>query len=689
VSALLFAIRSLASRLFLGLALCVMSASAWAAPQPASGSLDLSAWNFQSDGSVSLGGAWRVYHGRWAEEIDGAQPSLRSMPERWTNAGETGRGYATYALTLTLPPAPDGERYAIATGYFYSAYRVYANGILIASSGVPSATADGEVPRVYSLLAPLPPGERTVDLRFEVSNHLRNSGGVFMAPSVGLESAMALNRTWHAAFAFVLLGAMLFAAAYHFLVFWMLPDARSSFWFGAAATVLAVRSALIEPLAPNFYPFVGQDWLWRINFAATMLVIPAVYRFFTLTFPDHVRARYAWPLDVLCGAGAIASLALGADAGAWSIKAMEHYLAPLMLAYLTYGVARAAWDRIPGAQIAAFGWAFSAATATHDILLDNNLVATDINLVPFGFMGFLLCLSGTLAARSNDTLRRTAMRNDDLEIAVADRTQELRAKVAELEASRVALEQARREAVSANVAKSRFLATMSHELRTPLNSILGFSDIIRSETLGPVGDDRYRDYAGHIHDSGSHLLMLIGDVLDISRIEAGKVELRREPLDLGEVCVTALRHAATRERRASEAVTTSFEANLPLVSADERAVMQMVINLVSNAMKFTPEDGRIALATRRRADGGVSVEVADSGVGMEAADIPKALALFSQVDEGHSRRHEGTGLGLPIVKSLIELHGGQLHVTSEKGKGTTVRLDFPAGANVASDAAAA
>ncbi len=689
MSAFLFAIRRLARYLALGLMLCVMSAGAWAAPQPQNGTLDLSTWDFVRDGSVPLDGHWRVYHGRWAHEIDGATPAVRSMPERWTNAGIAGHGYATYALTLTLPPAADGERYAIDTGYFYTAYRVYANGELIASSGAPSATAEGEVQRVYSLLAPLPAGARTVDLRFEVSNHLRKSGGVFMAPSVGLERAMAASRAWHVAFAFVLLGAMLFAAAYHFLVYWLTPNARSSLWFGAAATVLAVRSALIEPLAPSFHPFLGQDWLWRINFAATLLVIPAVYSFFTLTFPDHVRARYAWPLHVLCGAGAVAAFILGADAGAWAIRMMEYYLAPLVLVYLTYGVTRAAWDRVPGAQIAAFGWVLSAATATHDILLDINVIATNINLVPFGFIGFLLCLSGTLAARSHDALRRTALRNDDLELAVADRTQELRAKVAELEASQVALEQARREAVSANVAKSRFLATMSHELRTPLNSILGFSDIIRNETMGPVGDRRYLDYAGHIHDSGSHLLTLIGDVLDISRIEAGKVELRKEPLDLGEVCMAALRHAATRERRAGEAVATVFAPRLPLVNADERAVMQMVINLVSNAMKFTPADGRITLSTLVRADGGASVEVVDSGVGMEAADIPKALALFSQVDEGHARRHEGTGLGLPIVKSLIELHGGRLHLTSEKGKGTTVRLDFPASANAGSDAAAA
>ncbi len=113
-----------------------MSAGAWAAPQPANGSLDLSAWDFRADGSVGLDGAWRVYHGRWAHEIDGATPVVRTMPERWTNAGEAGRGYATYALTLTLPPAADGERYAVDTGYFYTAYRVYANGELIASSAI-------------------------------------------------------------------------------------------------------------------------------------------------------------------------------------------------------------------------------------------------------------------------------------------------------------------------------------------------------------------------------------------------------------------------------------------------------------------------------------------------------------------------------------------------------------------------
>ena len=675
--------------------LCVVASGAAAAPvpAPARGAIDLSTWNFQDDGQVSLGGQWSFYSGRWANEIDGAIPVGGELPGAWDDSGHVGHGFGTYTLKLVLPAAPEGERFAILTGYIYSAYRVYANGELIATSGQPSTTAAGESARAYHRLALLPANAREVELRYEVSNHIRRSGGAFTAPVLGLESELAWQRDLYLALSYLLVGGMLSAAAYHFLVFALSPATRTSFWFALFASVLAIRTFLIEPLAGNAVPVIGQDWVWRIDFAATVLLMPTAYQFFCLAFPEFVSKRYAPPLAWFSCAGAFVSIVFGAEAGHLAVNA-SRFVSPILLVYLVLAIGRAAWQRTPGAQLAFIGWVFSAFTVAHDYMLDLHLIKS-ISLIPFGFTGVLLCLSGTLAARHSDAYRRTwqfsremATRNEDLEAAVAERTCELSRKIDELNASQTALEQARKDAVSANVAKSRFLATMSHELRTPLNSILGFADIIRNETMGPVGDDRYREYASHIHDSGSHLLSLICDVLDISKIEAGKMELHPEPLDIVELCETALRHAATRDRYAADAVSTAFDAKLPLVNADQRAVIQMVINLLSNALKFTPAGGKITLAARRREDGGISVEVADSGVGMEEADIPKALTLFSQVDDGHARKHEGTGLGLPIVKALIELHGGTLSLMSEKGKGTTVRIDFPASATVKSAEAA-
>lgn len=255
----------------------------------------------------------------------------------------------------------------------------------------------------------------------------------------------------------------------------------------------------------------------------------------------------------------------------------------------------------------------------------------------------------------------------DLERQIAERTRMLREKVVELEKARAA-------AVEASKAKSRFLATMSHELRTPLNAILGFSEVIEREMYGPAGDPRYVDYAHHVHESGAHLLALINDILDLSKIEAGKMELRCEAFTIGEVMEEARRLSGAD---ANHALTVSIVGDLPAVYADRRATAQMVMNLLSNAVKFTALGGAIAASAVLRADGGVTLAVRDSGVGIAKEDIPKALAIYSQVANPQARAHKGTGLGLPIVAALMKLHGGSLTLESELGKGTTASLHFP------------
>lgn len=239
------------------------------------------------------------------------------------------------------------------------------------------------------------------------------------------------------------------------------------------------------------------------------------------------------------------------------------------------------------------------------------------------------------------------------------------------------LRTAQRQAEMANRTKSEFLAAMSHELRTPLNAILGFSEIMKNELMGPLGKPEYKDYAGDIHDSGTHLLEVINDILDISKIEAGKLELKEERVNVNDIINKSVRLMKERAENAGFDITIEIEPDLPLLFVDARLVKQNLINLLSNAIKFTPQGGHITVRAMFDDDGAIAMAVSDTGIGIAAEDIDHVLAPFGQVDSSLSRKYEGTGLGLPLVKSFIELHGGTLTIDSTIGLGTTVTIRFP------------
>ncbi len=259
----------------------------------------------------------------------------------------------------------------------------------------------------------------------------------------------------------------------------------------------------------------------------------------------------------------------------------------------------------------------------------------------------------------------------------------MRIYIAELEATQAALRKTSSDltvaldaAQAASKSKSAFLASMSHELRTPLNAVIGFSEMMLSEIFGPLGSARYKEYAGNIQESGKHLLSLINDVLDISRTDAGHVELDEEEFDLSAKIANTMRMISAQAAKAHVNLAADVAPGLVL-NGDKRRIRQILLNLLSNALKFTPAEGSVIVRAFRNADG-VVLQVIDTGIGIAPQDFSRALEPFGQVDSSLARKYQGTGLGLPLTRQMAELHGGSLELASVPGKGTTVTVTFPA-----------
>ena len=318
---------------------------------------------------------------------------------------------------------------------------------------------------------------------------------------------------------------------------------------------------------------------------------------------------------------------------------------------------------------------------------DSAVPVTDAVLAP-GFLAiavaavaFLIVTLGLIGAIVDyHAVRRAIGEAERLRAHIVELQETKRA----LEATSVDLSLALDAASAASDAKSQFLAAMSHELRTPLNAIIGFAEILQMEAFGPLGSDRYLGYIRDIHSSGGHLLALINDILDLSRLDAGQSVLDEEELDLAGVIGETMRMVAQQAKLADIEFVESLDIGLPLLRADRRRIQQVLLNLLTNAIKFTQAGGRVRVSADAT-QGEVHIVVADTGIGIEAADIPRVLERFGQVDAKLARKFGGAGLGLPLARQIVELHGGCLALASEVNVGTCVTLTFPAARIVALD----
>lgn len=249
--------------------------------------------------------------------------------------------------------------------------------------------------------------------------------------------------------------------------------------------------------------------------------------------------------------------------------------------------------------------------------------------------------------------------------------------ITETKFAKIAAEEARKSAELSSKAKTELLANMSHELRTPLNAIIGFSETMMQSVFGPLGSRQYEEYAGFIHSSGSHLLQLINDILDVSAVDAGKLVLKDEAVDVVDACEVALQMVRAKAMKEQVEVKGIQTANLPRLKADPLRLKQILINLIYNAVKFTPKGGTVSCDAYIDAHRDMVITVSDTGIGMTEEDLTKAMDKFGQVDSSLSRKYDGTGLGLPLTKGLVELHGGVMNITSKPNEGTVVSIHFP------------
>ncbi len=335
------------------------------------------------------------------------------------------------------------------------------------------------------------------------------------------------------------------------------------------------------------------------------------------------------------------------------------------------------WRKVPGYPlfaVAGIGEAEALASSSNQTLFFIGLAAAALCLPLF----MMLMLNREISRRVEHAVA-LEMESEKVHIeraALLAITDELAKERVKLRRSNKELALARRRAEEANRAKSIFLANMSHELRTPLNAVLGFSEIIRDRLFGN-DPERYADYAADIHRSGSHLLNIVNDILDVTRIDAGKFELREEKVRLAELLDGSLLAVEPQAAKGGISLKLRAPEACATIHGDKTKLKQIIINLLSNAIKFTPSNGSVELSARAEADGGLTVAVRDTGIGMARHEIQDAVQLFGQVDNSLSRRYDGAGLGLPLAIQLAELHGGTLTVESAPGLGTTVTVRFP------------
>jgi len=672
--------------------LVIWMAFATGAAAETAGVLDLSDWNTEADSVVTLGGPWLKMTGEIIDpdEIVSAPDSVNlaaeavrkwepaRMPDMWgpglTSDISTGHGLATYRLRIRLPE--ERPTLAIDPGTLRTVVRWsviirhegYARVVPLVQTGDVTTTENQRSARLLRAPILLPEGARDIELVLALSNGVHKQGGVIDAPRLGTLERISTGEQWSGATStglvvlFFLMGAGALVVArtaerpLPFLIY-----AAMSIMVGVRVTVAGELIWMLVPqigiarkydfeymtiyvLAVLFYLFVvsllpRQERKWV---TATIVGVTSVFFLFAAIFAPYLEPGIVTLLrEPYALFGFFIAIAATAYAGCALVNREEVFLA-----------------RVIGLSI--------IVVFSYEIFSALGFFRLNINLLEFGLVGAGLLFARGMVLRfdrvhgeRDELIGRLQAMNKDL----SDRAEEI--------------SRAHKEARQASQAKSAFLANMSHELRTPLNAIIGFSDIMRQQTFGPVKPDRYVSYVTDINEAGTHLLSVINDILDMSKVEANKLDLTEDYADLAVIAKTALRMTSDAADRRQIKLELQVDEDLPMVRVDERLICQIMLNLLSNAIKFSAEGGQVRFALSRHKDGGCDIQVSDQGSGISPENLARITDPFFQAESSFARREDGTGLGLTLVKAFAKAHGGTLTIESTEGAGTSARVHIP------------
>ncbi len=637
-------------------------------PVAEAGTIDLRDWDFNAYGPVRLDGEWEFFHQRFlvSEEraskphgsghetgvVGNERPAgkpgdeavLQQVPLPWNRQPESHpssplRTYGSYRISVRLP-----EERVLLLGLpqILSSYRLYLDGRLIASSGDPGRNRADTVPRHFPKSVSFFPENAEAQLVVEVANYSSTNSGIWKSIEIGNEEHIRTRREHRLAIAFVLLGSILIMAIYHFVLFALRRDDRSSLYFGIFALLIAAR-ILVTDQYPVFlfFPDASMAAVRKLELAFTFyLAVVVLLMFIRESFPrqlPYLPVRVFQAIGLLFAAGV---LVLPVH---WGIYTLFPYQAVAIVGglFAVVAVSRALIEGEEGAGAAFSGMAFLFVCALTDILRQY-VPFPFLDLTAVGLLVFLLFQSFTVSQRFShafDSVKRLSerlVRNDKL--------------------------------------KDEFLANTSHELKTPLHGIIGLADGLRDGTAGdlPVRANHELEL---ISAGAKRLSNLVNDILDASRLKNRDIVLSRRPVDIRTLAEVVLEHVRPLLGDKPISLKNDVPDNLPPVFGDEERLQQILHNLLGNAVKFT-DSGTVAIRAQCEGDA-VRVDVYDTGCGIEPNDVDRIFEPFEQADMSATREHGGTGIGLSITKSLVELHGGSIEVDSEPGKGSVFSFSLP------------
>lgn len=647
--------------------------------------------HLELNGDISLQDNWTVYRNviipaaKFANSscrlvnVDAAAESI-SLPDIWgpsfTSDVTTGHGTATYCIEVTLPQST--KFLALRMGTTRSIYQIYAlsenaegkdsEPLLLHSNGDPSTAKDVVPNNPTAPVVTLPLGVQHIKFVVQLANYVHKQGGIVDVPRIGYLQHFDSMQRRESALPTALILVLLVVSVGTLIVGRSYDHSVGHIIFALLTATSAFRTFFVSNLVWDYFPSFSESRKYDIEYLSLYMMAAAYYAFICYLFRDG-RVLFIDKL-VYAMSAVFCILAIFvapfAPPGSTTLLREPFQLVWVVICIVLGGTMLRALLFDEHAKKDALVVLIAAlSTFAYEVLTSMKIIHSSMEL-----SNLLIIFVTSLHIRAFVLkFRRVEIERNALTTNLRDANEVLKSKASELG-------RALQLAEVASKAKTEFLATMSHELRTPLNAIIGFSEMMKLQVFGPLGHQKYETYSKDINDSGTHLLDLVSDILDLSRVEAGSDVLFEEHVQVREIATQVL--TSTRMLADKSGIRCTLEApdNLPLLNVDERKIRQILTNLVSNAIKFNVPDGNVAIHLSCDA-AGYYISVRDSGIGMSESDIPKALARFEQVDGKLNRKYEGLGIGLSIVKALTEQHDGLLSVRSAVDVGTVVTVTLP------------